>query len=147
MRGGHLQDTTHQSEDQSSISDWQSHDNAHQNQREAQTDQSGSYPRNDDDRASLIVSQSRFDDSTTSTLWLVIGLLITVVTVILIAIVIKVYTAKSVLTSSQKHAFNTVITGLILVLALNYFVSCLYRTFVSCNRICFFASIKSWYQS
>ena len=137
MTEDNTRDITHQPEDQSSISDWQSHNIANLDQREAQTDQSRSYSRNDDDRVSLIASQSRLDDSTTSTTWLVIGLLITVVTVILIAIVIKVYQARDVLTSSQKHAFNTIITGLILVLALNYFVSCLYCTFVSQSLICF----------
>ena len=146
MTDDYTKDITYQPGDQSSISDWQSHDIAHLNQREAQTDRSGAYSRNNDDRASLIASQSHFDDSTTSTLWLFIGLLVTVVTVVLIAIVIKVCTAKGVLTSSQKHAFNTVIIGLILILALNYFVSCMYCTFMSHNCICFFASSKRWQQ-
>ena len=146
MPEDNTQDRNHQPGDHSSISDWHSHDSEHFNQREAHTDRSGAHSRNEDDQASLIASQSYLDDSTTSTLWLVIGLLITVVTVVLIAIVVKVYTAKDVLTSSQKHAFNTVITGLILVISLNYFVSSLYRNFVSHERICFLASNKSWYQ-
>ena len=146
MPEDNTQDRNHQPEDHASISDWQSHDTEHLNQRETQTDRSGAYSRHEDDQASLIASQSYFDDSTTSTLWLVIGLLITVVTVILIAIVIKVYTAKGVLTSSQKHAFNTVITGLILVISLNYFVSSPYRIFVSYDRLSFFALKKKWYQ-
>ena len=54
---------------------------------------------------------------------LTIDLLITLVVVGSIALVIKVYRHQSNLTKVQKNVFNTVITGLIVVLGLSFFVS------------------------
>ena len=61
------------------------------------------------------------DISETSSLWLIGGLLITIGIATATAIVIKIYKQKGNLTRKQKHTFNIIMTGLILLLALNFF--------------------------
>lgn len=84
------------------------------------------HPGNDNDTAPLVTSQTNTDGyealSRLSRL-LTVDLLITLVVAVFIAVVIIIYQRKGNMTGNQKHAFNTIITGLIVGLGLSFFVS------------------------
>lgn len=54
--------------------------------------------------------------------WQGVGWLLTLVVCAFILVTIRIYERKGNITSVQKHTFNTIITGLILGLGLNFFV-------------------------
>ena len=82
-------------------------------------------PGNDNDETPLVDSHAEganINRRKALSRLLPFDLLITLVVVGLIAIVIGVYHQKGNLTRIQKHAFNTIITGLIVMLGLSFFV-------------------------
>ena len=79
-------------------------------------------PGNDNDESPLVHSHVNVHGRRSFSRLLFFDLLITLVVVCLIAVVIRVYEHKGNLTHIQKYAFNTIITGLILILGLSFFV-------------------------
>ena len=100
-----------------------SHDNEDQPHGDAYGALGNIAPSNNNDLAPLVTSQSSTVDSSALSGLLIPDLLITLVLVVFIAVTIKLYQVKGNLTGSQKHAFNTLITGLIVILGLSCFVS------------------------
>ena len=83
-------------------------------------------PGNDNDETPLVNSHAEgaiINDRKALSRLLPLDFLITLVVVGLIAAVIGVYHEKGNLTRIQKYAFNTIITGLIVMLGLSFFVS------------------------
>ena len=80
-------------------------------------------PGNDNDTAPLVTSQANIDRYEVLSRLLIFDLLITLVVAVFIAVVIKVYEQKGNMARNQKHAFNTIITGVIVGLSLSFFVS------------------------
>ena len=73
------------------------------------------------------------------------SLLVTLVVLGLIALVIRLYKLKGNLTHTQKYTFNTIITGLILILALSFFVRCLNKCFSlgsDCSLKCYIGGLQ-----
>lgn len=82
------------------------------------------HPGIDNDAAPLVAPQTNIDRYKALSRLLAFDLLITLVIAAFIAVVIKLYEQRGNLTRDQKHAFNTIITGLIVGLGLSFFVSC-----------------------
>ena len=97
-------------------------------------------PGNDNDETPSVNSHVNIHGRRTFSRLLLFDLLITLVVVCLIAVVIRVYELKGNLTHVQKYAFNTIITGLILILGLSFFVRRLNECFSlesDCSLACY----------
>ena len=79
-------------------------------------------PGNDNDETPLVDSHVNKHGLKALSRQLHFDFLITLVVVSLIAVVIRVYQYKGNLTRKQKNAFTTIITGLIVILGLSFFV-------------------------
>lgn len=77
----------------------------------------------ENDQQSLVTHTRTQNDGFRFTLWLSIQLFVTIVIVVLIAVTVKAYQKKGNMSTHQKHAFNTIVTALILFLGLSFFVS------------------------
>lgn len=77
----------------------------------------------ENDQQPLVPDAGTQNDGFRFTLWLGIQLLFTNVIVVLIAVTIKTYQKMGNMSTRQKHAFNTIVTALILFLGLSFFVS------------------------
>lgn len=64
--------------------------------------------------------------------WQGVGWLLTLVVCAFILVTIRIYERKGNITSVQKHTFNTIITGLILGLGLNFFE--VFKSFANASR-------------
>ena len=96
-------------------------------------------PGNDNDGTPFFGSHANINSPNAFSRLLAFDLLITLVVVGLIVVVITVYQHKGNLTRVQKHAFNTIITGLIVILGLSFFVRCRNECFSlgsDCSPVC-----------